>query len=53
MPSSLFSMLRFIFHGNLHWKDLILVLFNSSAVTFTKEAAVPVFLRAMYVVETD
>jgi len=54
MPSSLFTaFLQFIFHGNLHWKDVVSVLFNLNAVAFTKEVAVSVFLRAVYGVGID
>lgn len=53
MPSPLFSILQFIFHPNLHWKDFILMLFDSRAGASTKEAVVPVFVRTAYVVETD
>lgn len=48
-----FSVFQFIFHGYLHWKDVIPLLFNLNALALTKEAAIPAFGRATYGVQTD
>lgn len=48
-----FSVFQFIFNGNLHWRDVIPVLFNLNALASTKEVAIPAFGRAMYVVQAD